>query len=484
MQADATETDPVADNPQSIPLVVDLDGTLCCTDTLHEGLLALAAANPRIIFRLPKWLSEGRAAFKARLADQGVVDPAELPLNDAVVEMIKTARAEGRQVALVSAADHRQVTAVAEAIGLFDAAYGTAEGKNLKGAAKAAFLSELYGAGKFDYIGDSEADLAVWKAARKAITVRANPKLRQAASAANAQTHHIDPPVPRHRAMLRALRPHQWSKNLLMFLPAFAAHDLTRLWPVGFGFIAFCFAASAVYVINDLLDLAADRAHPRKRLRPFAAGELSAATGVTMASGLLFVSVIFGSLTGNPFFLMALALYLLTTFAYSFWLKRKLIVDVITLAGLYTVRIVSGAVAASLILSPWLLGFSMFLFLALAAVKRQAELTDQLASGRTGAGRAYEVDDLPIIRSIALSASQAAVLVLALYISSDVVQTLYATPSILWMICPILLYWSTRMVMKAHRGAMPDDPIVFAATDKVSLLLIAISAIIALLATL
>jgi len=484
MQAAALETEPTADTPHSIPLVVDLDGTLCCTDTLHEGLLALAASNPRVVFRLPKWLSEGRAGFKARLADQGVVDPSELPLNEAVIEVIKAAREAGRQVALVSAADHRQVTAVAEAIGLFDAAYGTAEGNNLKGPAKAAFLRELYGAGKFDYIGDSEADLAVWEVARKAITVRAGPRLRQAASAANAQVHHIDPPAPQHRAMLRALRPHQWSKNVLMFLPALAAHDLTRLWPVGFGFIAFCFAASAVYVINDLLDLAADRAHPRKRLRPFASGELSAATGAVMASGLLVLSLIFGSLTGNIFFLMALALYLLTTFAYSFWLKRKLIVDVITLAGLYTVRIVAGAAAASLILSPWLLGFSMFLFLALAAVKRQAELTDQLASGRTSAGRAYEVDDLPIIRGIALSASQAAVLVLALYISSDAVQALYATPSMLWMICPILLYWSTRMVMKAHRGDMTDDPIVFATTDGVSLLLIATSAIITGLATL
>ncbi|MEL7323838.1 MAG: haloacid dehalogenase-like hydrolase, partial [Pseudomonadota bacterium] len=175
-------------------------------------------------FRLPKWLSEGRAGFKARLADQGVVDPSELPLNEAVIEVIKAAREAGRQVALVSAADHRQVTAVAEAIGLFDAAYGTAEGNNLKGPAKAAFLRELYGAGKFDYIGDSEADLAVWEVARKAITVRAGPRLRQAASAANAQVHHIDPPAPQHRAMLRALRPHQWSKNVLMFLPALAAH--------------------------------------------------------------------------------------------------------------------------------------------------------------------------------------------------------------------------------------------------------------------
>ena len=470
MQAEALETE--AENGQTITLVVDLDGTLCRTDTLHEGLLALATTRPLALLQVPKWASEGRAGLKERLADQGVVAPDELPFNDAVIEMLKAARAEGRRTALVSAADHRQVTAVAEALGLFDEAYGTAEGQNLKGAAKAAFLNQHFGAGKFDYIGDSRADLPVWQAARRAITVRAGAGLREAAKAANPNVSHIDPPESRTHDMLRALRPHQWSKNLLMFLPAFAAHDFTSLFSVLLGFIAFCLTASAVYVINDLLDLAADRAHPRKQKRPFAAGDLSAATGVAMSGGLLLVALILGLLTGNAFFIAILALYLAVTFAYSFWLKRRLIVDVITLAGLYTVRIIAGAVAAGVVLSPWLLGFSMFLFLSLAAVKRQAELTDQMKSGRESAGRAYQVDDLPVLRGVALSASQGAVLVMALYISSNDVQMLYSEPAILWLICPILLYWSMRMVMKAHRGAMPDDPIVFAATDRVSLILI------------
>ncbi len=472
---------PVQDS-RDIVLVVDLDGTLCLSDTLHEALLALVGTRPLKVLQIPRWLSEGRAGFKARIADEGIIPPEELPLNEGVIALLEAARAEGRRTALVSAADHRQVTAVAEATGLFDEAYGSAEGTNLKGAAKAAFLTEHFGTKMFDYVGDSEADLPVWQAARHAISVRANPRLRQAMRQANTDTHHLDPPAPKGAAMLRAMRPHQWSKNLLMFLPAMAAQDLSSLWSVLLGFVAFCLTASSVYVINDLLDLAADRAHPRKRFRPFAAGDLSAATGVAMATGLLLTAIVFGLLTGSQLFLLALLLYLVVTFTYSLWLKRKLIVDVLTLAGLYTARILAGGAAAALVLSPWLLGFSMFLFLALAAVKRQAELTDQMKSGRESSGRAYEVEDLPVLRGVALSASQAAVLVLALYINSDAVQMLYSTPYILWLICPILLYWSMRMVMKAHRGVMTDDPIVFAATDVVSILLIASCAVLVLAA--
>lgn len=451
-----------------IALVVDLDGTLSRTDTLHEALLGLVARQPLQLLRLPGWLTEGRAGLKARLADRGVVDPDTLPLNEAVIETVRAARAAGRRTALVSAADHRQVTAVAEATGLFDEAYGSAEGRNLKGPAKAEFLTGHYGAKMFDYVGDSRADLPVWSAARKAITVQANAAMRTAATAANTNVAHIDPPAGKARAMLKALRPHQWSKNALLFLPVLAAHDLSKLWLVLLGFLAFCLTASAVYVINDLVDLPADRAHPRKRKRPFAAGDLSAARGGAMAAGLLLAALILGLATGNPRFIAALALYLAATFAYSLWLKRKLIVDVLMLAGLYTVRIIAGGAAAAVELSPWMLGFSMFLFLSLAAVKRQAELTDQMLSGRESKGRAYEVDDLPVLRGMAIAAGHAAVLVLALYISSDDIQRLYTRPEVLWLILPLLLYWELRMVMATHRGQMDDDPIIYAATDRIS----------------
>ncbi len=477
------QDDALTDVPREdrdVVLVVDLDGTLSRTDTLHEALLSLISSNPLALLRVPGWLSGGRVGFKAELADRCVVDPDSLPLNETVLDLIRMAREDGRRIALVSAADHRQVTAVAEATGLFDEAYGSAEGRNLKGTEKAAFLNAHFGAQKFDYIGDSSADLPVWASARKAITVQASGAMRRAAETANTNVLHIDPPEGRARALLKALRPHQWSKNMLLFLPVLAAHDLSKLGLVVLGFVAFCLTASAVYVINDLLDLADDRAHPRKRKRPFASGALSAQTGVVLSAGLLLVALCLGLLTGNPLFLAVLGVYLVSTFVYSLYLKRKLLIDVLALAGLYTVRIIAGGMAASVVLSPWMLGFSMFLFLALAAIKRQAELTDQMETGRTSSGRAYEVEDLPILRGMAIAAGNAAVMVLALYISSDTVQTLYSQPELIWLICPLLLYWILRMVMKTHRGQMTDDPIVFAVTDRTSFALVVSCMIIAI----
>lgn len=464
---------------RAVLLVADLDGTLCRTDTLHEALLALVSRNPALLLHLPGWLALGRAGFKRRVADEQVIGGDELPLNEDVLNELRAARAAGRRTALVTASDQRQADAVAAATGLFDEVHGTTGDRNLKGAEKAKFLIERFGTGGYDYMGDSRADLPVWASARQAITVGADGALRRAAEGVNGSVRHLASPSSRWRTMLYAARPHQWSKNLLLFVPLLAAHDLRSFGAVFIGFLAFCMTASAVYIINDLIDLPSDRAHPRKRKRPFAAGTLTATTGLVMSGGLLACAAVFGVLTGNPLFLGTLALYLTATFAYSLWLKRKLLVDVLTLAGLYTVRIIAGAAAAGIVLSPWLLGFSMFMFLALAAVKRQAELMDQLVTGRGSAGRAYLVDDLPILRGITLASGHAAVMVMALYISSDAVQTLYARPEILWLVCPLLLYWILRMVMTTHRGRMTDDPIVFAARDRISLIVVALVAAVA-----
>lgn len=449
-------------------LAVDLDGTLCRTDTLHEAILALLARRPGAILMLPGWLRYGRAAFKARLAEEDVVPGTCLPLNETVLEMVREARASGRRTTLVTAAHQRQAEAVAAATGLFDDVVGSCEGHNLKGSNKAQRLVTLYGEGGFDYVGDCTTDLPVWKQARNAVTVGAGRGLRRAAEAVNPGTTHLDPPRGRAWSMLRALRPHQWSKNVLLFLPMLAAHDITAAGPVALAFLAFCFTASAVYIVNDLLDLAADRAHPRKCRRPFASGALGAGHGAVMTALLLVAALALGLATGQGLFLGVLAVYLAITFAYSLSLKRKLIIDVLALAGLYTIRIVAGGVAAGLVLSPWLLGFSMFLFLGLAAVKRQAELTDQMATSRESSGRAYMIEDLPILRALAVSAGMAAVLVLSLYISSDDVVVLYASPAVLWLLCPLVLYWMLHMIMSTHRGHMTDDPIVFAATDRTS----------------
>lgn len=482
MEQETSNFDHVDQLSDQVVMVCDLDGTLIKTDSLHEMLLALAVRRPAALINLPRWLSQGRAAFKAQVADYGVRPTSLLPLNEGVMAVISAAREAGQPTVLVSAADHRQVTDVATDTGLFDAAYGSAEGRNLKGAEKAEFLVERFGAGNFDYIGDSKADIPVWAVARQAITVGASASLRKAAEAANANTVHIDPPSNKLAPMLRAMRPHQWSKNALLFVPMLASHDFTSFLWVLLAFVAFSLTASAVYLINDLLDLPSDREHPRKCKRPFAAGELKASAGIIMAGLLFLIALTLGALVGMNF-LIVLCLYLVVTFLYSLWLKRKVLVDVLTLAGLYTVRIIAGAAAASVPMTPWLLAFSMFLFLCLAAVKRQAELIDQLQSGRASAGRGYETDDLPVLRGIALSAAHAAVMVLALYINSPDVTTLYSQPIILWVICPLVLYWTLRMVMKAHRGQMTDDPIVFAATDPISIGLVAASSAVVLTAS-
>jgi len=469
--------------PTTAPvLVVDLDRTLVRGDMLHEALVAFLARRP---WRLPSvlgWLMLGKAEFKRRLADELIIKSVELPVNESVIELIRNAREEGRRVVLVSAAEQRQVNVVAQHLGLFDDAYGTGilEGINLGGHDKARFLIERFGNKGFDYIGDSWTDLPVWAVARRAITIRAPARLRSAAERVCTESQHFDSPTGLRDAAhyLRALRPHQWLKNLLVFTPVLAAHELTAFGPAIAAFIAFSLTASSVYLINDLLDLQADRAHPRKRHRPLAAGMIPVGHAVALAPALVVLAGLLAVLALPPLFIGVLAGYYAATFAYSLFLKRKAIIDVWTLATLYTLRILAGSAATSVPLSFWMLGFSMFLFLSLAAVKRQAEITDQLKNVRSDRnGRGYQPGDLPILQGIALSAGYAAVIVLALYINSPAVIQLYSSPTLLWLICPLLLYWISRVVMVTHRGGITDDPIIFAIGDLVSLSVLALSAL-------
>lgn len=487
---------PAPDAPAPV-LVVDMDRSLLRSDTLHEALIAFVAAEPWRIPALCGWLRLGKAGFKQRLADELIVEAAGLPVNECVVELIGKARDEGRRVVLVSAADQRQVDAVAAHLGLFDEAHGTGtgaldgsdpgsnrDGSNLGGHAKARFLVERFGAKGFDYVGDSRADLPVWAVARRAFTVGAPASLRAAAGRACGEVEHLAPRawLPDAAHYLRALRPHQWLKNLLVFLPLLAAHEPGAFGAALLAFVVFSMTASSVYLINDLLDLAADRAHPRKRLRPFAAGTIPIARGAALAPALAGTALLLALLFLPSRFLAVLALYYVSTFAYSLVLKRQLIVDVWMLGALYTLRVLGGGEATGIPLTFWILGFSMFLFLALAAVKRQAELTDLVRSGREGAGRAYQPDDLPILQGIALAAGYAAVIVLALYINSPGVVELYERPRLLWYVCPLLLYWISMMVMVTHRGRMTDDPIVFAVRDPASLVVLALTVMIVLVA--
>ena len=462
-------------------LVVDLDGTLSRTDTLHESLLRLAVKQPLALPGLLGPLRAGKPAFKAHVAGRLPADPQALAFDADVLVAIEAARAAGQRVELVSASDHRVVRAVADHLGLFDAAIGTgspeAEGRNLGGAAKAEFLTARHGAGGFDYIGDSAVDLPVWAAAARAYAPRPPARLLDRARAAGVTLQALpatDPKgTPEHtqawKPLIKAMRPHQWSKNILVFMPMLAAQQPGAFWPALLAFVLFSLTASCTYILNDLVDIPSDRAHPRKCRRPFASGALPIATGLGLAAGLFGAVVLLALALMPPLFQAALAFYFAVTLAYSFVLKRKLMVDVITLAGLYTMRIIAGAAASSILPSPWLLAFSVFLFFSLAAIKRQAELVDQAASGKASSpGRAYLSSDVDPIRIMAISAGQAAVLVFALYLYSPAVTELYSAPEVLWLICPVLLYWLSRIALLTHRGFMNDDPIVFAARDRIS----------------
>jgi len=454
-------------------LVVDLDNTLVRTDLLHESVWRALAVAPANGFAALARMPRGRADLKAQLAAAGQIDAATLPYDADVLELVRAARVQGRLTVLCTAADTRIAQSVAAHLGLFDEVHGSDGVTNLKGRAKADFLTARFGEGGFDYIGDSAADLPVWKRAHAAITVGLRPSLRRRVTSIGGEVSHIARPAKGFAPYLKAMRPHQWLKNILVFLPVLAAHDFTpATWLAAVAaFCAFNMVASSVYLTNDLLDLDADRAHPRKRLRPFASGEAAVLHGSLLAAGLLALGACLALLVGRAEFVAVLAGYYLLTTAYSMALKRNLIIDISTLAGLYTMRVVAGSAATGIPLSQWLIGFALFFFFALAAVKRQAELVDGLATGRDkAAGRAYETADLPIVTMMAIAAGYAAVLQFALYLHSDDVLRLYQSPKFLWGVGPILLFWISRMVMQAHRGQMHDDPIIFAVRDRVSLL--------------
>ncbi|GAB4266050.1 MAG: UbiA family prenyltransferase [Pararhodobacter sp.] len=451
-------------------LVIDLDGTLIRSDMLLESFWCAFARD----WRTPLWaaagLARGRAALKARLATLGSPDPATLPYNDAILALIRDWRDRGGRTALVTAADRHIADAIAAHLRLFDEVHASDGKTNLKGAAKARFLKAHFAEPGFVYAGDSSVDLVVWQVARGAVTVGLSPALRARVDAMHPEATHIDVPGPSLKVTLQAMRPHQWAKNVLVFLPILAAHAFSPLSLAqgGLAFVAFSLVASSVYLLNDLLDLGSDRAHPRKRNRPLASGALPLLRGMTLVPVLLVVGLV-TALALPPLFFVVLLGYYALTITYSLWLKRKPIIDICALGSLYTFRVAAGGAAAGLPLSVWLLAFSAFLFFSLAAVKRQAELVDMVNRGiDAAAGRGYRVGDLPVVTQMATAAGFVSVLVLMLYFNQPAVLEQYSYPAVLWGACVILLYWLARMILMAQRGLMDDDPTVFAARDRTS----------------
>lgn len=460
---------PQHDEGSSVPLCVDLDGTLVQSDILVESLRLLARKHPLQLLRLPYWLAGGRAKLKAKLASAVRIDAASLPYNALLLDYLRAERAQGRRLFLVTASHEQPARDVANHVGLFDGVIGTDGRQNLKGRAKCRELVRRFGDGGFDYAGDSAADLAVWPAARQAIAVNAPPSvLRRLGDRATRVIGSPRPPLP--MLLLRALRIWQWVKNLLVFLPVLLAHRYLEADPVfesALAFVAFSLGASAVYVLNDLLDIEADRHHPLKRHRPFASGELPLATGFVLIP--LVASL---SLTAAWFlprgFLVVLLFYFVLTTLYSFLLKKVALLDVIVLASLFTTRIIAGSRASDIEVSEWLLAFSMFIFFSLAAVKRYAELLQMRAGDDVEAKlkrRGYFSGDHELILQMGISSGFMAVVVLALYINSETVTRLYPSPTMLWLACPLVLFWIGRIWLLAHRGRVTDDPLTFAVKD-------------------
>lgn len=472
--------------PKPDVLVVDLDGTLLRSDMLHECFWAALGRDASVPFRGLRHLLRGRAALKHWLAGRGAPDPAGLPYDADVLQALRDWRAAGGRTALVTAADATLARAVAAHLGLFDEVHGSDGAENLKGPRKAAFLTGRYGAGGFTYMADSRADLPVWAAAGAAVTVAAGPALRARVDRLVPGARHIGAPARPWRPLLAALRPHQWLKNVLVFLPLLAAHriDAAALGLSLLAFVAFCLVSSGVYLLNDLLDLDADRAHPRKCRRPFASGALPVPAGLWLVPGLFAAGLGLSLVAGADFAAVLLAYVALTT-AYSLGLKREVILDILMLGVFYTLRIAGGAAAAGIALSVWLVAFSLFFFLALAAVKRQAELVDAAARGKLDAsGRGYRTGDVTLVAAMAVASGFVSVLVLALYLNSPDVLALYRTPEMLWGLCLVLLYWIGRVVMVTHRGRMHDDPVVFALRDRTSRACLALALALALAGTL
>jgi 4-hydroxybenzoate polyprenyltransferase/phosphoserine phosphatase len=456
----------------SLPLCVDLDGTLILADLSAESLLKAVRSAPWIVLLLPFWLLRGRSYLKERLSRMAELDASTMPYDPRVVDLVRQAKIDGRLTILVTGSHRKYAEQINIHLRIFDEVVATEAGKNLTGSVKARYLQERFGDQGFEYVANGAVDLPVWQLAGAAVTVNAPRAVRKKVEQLGRPHADLPRPRPSLKVWLKAIRIHQWAKNILLFIPLIMAHRVLELQLVGavlLAFVSFGCCASATYIINDLVDLDADRFHLRKRKRPFAAGSLSVTAGIVGAILLLGTGIALALFLPIPF-QFALAAYIATTLFYSMHLKAVTSLDVLLLAGLYTLRIIAGTFAAGLALSFWLLAFSMFMFLCLALVKRVAELVDLRERDATAAnpklrGREYNVQDIPILQTMGSSSGYLAVLVLALYINSAEVLELYRSPQLLWLIAPLLLLWVTRLWVVTTRGYMNDDPIFFAIKD-------------------
>jgi 4-hydroxybenzoate polyprenyltransferase len=453
------------------PLCVDLDGTLIKSDSLFDAACQFLHRNPARFWQLPLWLAGGRARLKAEVARRAPLDAARLPYNTELLGYLRSERRQGRQLYLATGADGALAERVAAHLGIFAGVLASDGATNLTSGKKLSLLKARFG--EFDYVGNSSADLPLLANARQAMLanptrgLRLSLRLRQIPVA---QTFLDRRPLP--RTLLKAIRLHQWAKNILVVAPLLMSHKLSSaaLVAVVAAFFCFSFMASASYLVNDLLDIDSDRRHPVKRFRPFAAGDLPVTVGVALVFALIAASVALLPLLPRQFAIW-LGVYIVATTAYSFYLKKVALVDVLMLSGLYTLRLLAGGAATGTPISHWLAGFAIFLFLSLAMVKRFSELENLRERGVAAThGRGYLAADLEQIRSFGTASATAAVVVFSLYISRPDVEALYKHAGRLWLIVPLMLYWLYRVWLLGSRGEMDVDPVIFALRDRLSLL--------------
>ena len=456
-----------------VPLCVDLDGTLVNSDTLIESAVLLVKSNPLYLFAMAFWLLSGKAHIKEQIASRTKLPVATLPYNRQLVDWLRRQRDAGRKLVLVTAANFRIANAISEHLLLFSEVIASNSTRNLGASSKRDELVTRFGRGGYDYIGNSRDDLLVWSTCRKAILVNADSSVMARA----APLESVEATFPRAHnqwiELLKGMRPHQWSKNLLIFVSIFVAQrytDIALLGSTVLAFVSFCLCSSSVYLINDLLDLETDRGHSEKHNRPFASGRAPVILGVVAMPVLLLGSALLAWWAGT-LFLGVLGVYFIVTLAYSLFLKRVAMMDVLVLASLYTLRIIAGASVADAIPSVWLMSFSMFVFTSLAMAKRYAELKSLDAdSGAWASGRGYLVSDLSTIAQLGAASGYISVLVLALYIDTQEMAAVYNHQRFMWLLCPLLMYWIGRIWLIAGRGELHQDPVVFATRDRISYL--------------
>lgn len=451
-----------------VPLIVDLDGTLIRTDLLVECLYQLVKERPILLFALPFWLVRGKAYFKKQVSSRVPINPSVLPYHEAFLQYLRAEFERGRTLILATASFRTAAARVSAHLGLFSEVLATDENVNLSGPRKLERILGMYPRGGFDYAGNAKPDLHIFASARNAILVDPEPGVLAATRKLAPVQHVFQGSTAGLKVYFKAIRAYQWVKNILLFVPLLTSHQWTNFSLVErdvFGFLAFSLCASGGYLFNDLLDLPADRHHPRKRHRPLASGQLSILTGSALMLLLPLAGLLIAGFLGPVFGLMAL-LYLVLSVSYTVHLKGYVLIDVLVLAALYTLRIVAGAEIIHVRLSFWLLAFSVFLFFSLALIKRTSELSLLSANGSGSAsGRDYHVSDLSSLRDMGIASGYLTILVVALYVNSPEVAALYRRPQVLWLTCIGLFYWISRLWLKTGRGEMTDDPIVFALKD-------------------